>query len=154
MCFWRVSNQSIATHRCSLISADIGVGIQSVALDVLHTMHLGVLAHYCLGANLRMELPCQDQGENLEDLHTAITCSGVAVSSFFKKSTSWSPICGTGTSKIGTKGETSTIRSKVCRSTHSYDRTSTRGVGRLGGGVVWPIQLVLLPPGPGNHLTS
>ena len=66
-----------------------------------------------------------------EILGTAITCSTSAGASIFRrKSTTRSPNCGTGTSRICTKGEKSTMCATVCRRTPSCGRTSTRGVGR------------------------
>ena len=78
-------------------------------------------------------------------------------SSFLMNSTTCSPlICGTGSSRICTKGEKSTMCAPVCRRTPGSGRTSTRGVGRTkstsrhrptcstpclapvwGGGVIW-----------------
>ena len=50
---------------------------------------------------------------------TAITCSGTEVSRCLKASTSCSPDCGTGTSRICTMGAKSESCSTVCRCTRS-----------------------------------
>ena len=80
------------------------------------------LLNSVLGENLEddapfhQELRSQRSILSVEILGTAITCStGDCVSCIFMNSTSWSPVCGTGTSRICTKGETSTMCTMVCR---------------------------------------
>ena len=42
--FWRVEEETICLHRCPLFDADLGITpVGSIALDLLHMMHLGVL---------------------------------------------------------------------------------------------------------------
>ena len=58
---------------------------------------------------------------------TAMTCSRIAVSRSLRTSTSWSTICGTGTSRICTIGAKSASCSTACRWTRSCGpRGSTR----------------------------
>lgn len=46
--FWRRSRESLCTRRCPLFDEQCGVSIvRSVALDVLHTLHLGVMLSWC-----------------------------------------------------------------------------------------------------------
>ena len=81
-------------------------------------------------------------------LGTAIWRSGTR-----NASNTWSTNCGTGVSRICTNGASSPRSSTTCRSTRPCGRTSTRGVGRVGGrshqalGVVQLVSLLL--PGPG-----
>ena len=44
--FWRRDNNTVALHRNPIFSVP-GVSIQSMAIDVLHTLHLGVFKTYC-----------------------------------------------------------------------------------------------------------
>ena len=104
-----------------------------------------------------------------EILGTSINCSGTELSKSLSTSTSWSTICGTGTSRICTMGARSASCSTVCRWTRSCGPGgSTRPVGRLFvvqaeehrlGRRSRPelgraLHLALLLPGPGLPLSS
>ena len=65
-----------------------------------------------------------------EILGTALTCSGIEASKSLSTATSWSTICGTGTSRIWTTGAKSASCSTVCRCTHSGGRGSAKASGR------------------------
>jgi len=46
--FWRPLMNSICTHRCPLFDAALGITPKrSIALDLLHTLHLGVMLVWC-----------------------------------------------------------------------------------------------------------
>ena len=77
-----------------------------------------------------------------EIMGTSITCSGTEMSKCLTASTSWSPDCGTGASRIctiGAKRTKSTICSTVCRWTRSC---GPGGSARLAG---------RLPPGSSSN---
>ena len=44
--WWRPSNDTWVRRRCPLFSDDYGVGVQSLIVDILHCLHLGVLQKY------------------------------------------------------------------------------------------------------------
>ena len=64
-----------------------------------------------------------------EILGTAINCLGIAASKSRNTSTCWSTICGTGTSRMCTKGQTSTRCSTVCSCTRCCGRGSAKAPG-------------------------
>ena len=66
-----------------------------------------------------------------EILGTSIACSGMRTSKSRHTSTSWFPICGTGTSSDGAKSTVSTICSTVCRWSLSCGLTSYIRSGRV-----------------------
>ena len=45
--FWRRENDTLALHRNPLFRTDLGITIQCFAIDVMHTLHLGVFKAYC-----------------------------------------------------------------------------------------------------------
>ena len=46
--FWRPGNESLAKHRCPLMDEGIGITIETLMIDVLHTLYLhGVYARFC-----------------------------------------------------------------------------------------------------------
>ena len=47
--FWRPANQTICSHRCPLFFAR-GVGVESCAIDGLHTLNLGPYKDFCVSA--------------------------------------------------------------------------------------------------------
>jgi hypothetical protein len=47
--FWRSQNEPICKHRCEVFSIP-GVTLLSLAIDILHTLHLGVYKSYCMTA--------------------------------------------------------------------------------------------------------
>ena len=46
--FWRSANQSITLHRNPIFSRSLGCTLETLALDVLHILHLGVFKLYCM----------------------------------------------------------------------------------------------------------
>ena len=48
--FWRQSAATFATHRNPLMSPTTGISIRTIALDTLHTNHLGVYKAFCCKA--------------------------------------------------------------------------------------------------------
>ena len=48
--FWRPVNNTLALHRNQVFGANTGISIQNIAIDVLHTLHLGVFKQYCMDA--------------------------------------------------------------------------------------------------------
>ena len=53
--FWRTSEQSLCLRRCPLFDPRIGVTpCRSIALDLLHTLHLGVMKSFCAFAIWRI----------------------------------------------------------------------------------------------------
>ena len=46
--FWRTTAETLATHRNPLFDARLGVGPNALAIDVLHTLLLGVVQRYVL----------------------------------------------------------------------------------------------------------
>ena len=48
--FWRRQNNTAAVHRNPLFNARTGLSVQNLAIDVLHTLHLGVFKSYCTTA--------------------------------------------------------------------------------------------------------
>ena len=74
-----------------------------------------------------------------EILGTSITCSATGRSKRRKKSIAQSTTCGTGASRICTNGARSAKCYTACRCTRPSVRTSSRGVGRVGGGVIRPM---------------
>lgn len=46
ICFWRRSSESMTKHRFPLFCDDVGISPASLALDLLHTFHLGVLTAF------------------------------------------------------------------------------------------------------------
>ena len=48
--FWSVASQSRALHRNPLFSEELGVGLHSLAIDILHTLYLGVVARWVVAA--------------------------------------------------------------------------------------------------------
>ena len=77
-------------------------------------------------------LPC-------EILGTSITCSGTTLSKSLKTPSSWSSICGTGSSRTYTGTKVSTIWSTVCR---SCGQGSSIGPGRspAAGSSSWKVK--------------
>jgi hypothetical protein len=45
--FWRTSAETLTRHRNPLFQHDTGVDQNSLAMDALHTLHLGVFLNYC-----------------------------------------------------------------------------------------------------------
>ena len=45
--FWRTRYQTKMMHRNPLLLESLGIGIYSLAIDVLHTVHLGVMQRFC-----------------------------------------------------------------------------------------------------------
>jgi hypothetical protein len=45
--FWRRPNQTIATRRCPLFCPEAGLTIETLTVDPLHTLHLGVYKDFC-----------------------------------------------------------------------------------------------------------
>ena len=46
--FWRPDNESLAKHRCPLMDEAIGITVETLMIDVLHTLYLhGVYARFC-----------------------------------------------------------------------------------------------------------
>ena len=50
--FWRCSRESVARHRNPLWDPTIGLTLESLYFDILHTLHLGVSDFYGEGINL------------------------------------------------------------------------------------------------------
>ena len=48
--FWRPANQTLALHRNPLFTDELGVSVQTLALDCLHVLHLGVFNVFCCHA--------------------------------------------------------------------------------------------------------
>ena len=48
--FWRFGNATMTHHRNPIFCAATGVTIATLALDSLHTLHLGVYKDYCMAA--------------------------------------------------------------------------------------------------------
>ena len=48
--WWRPAAETSARHRNPLLSASIGVSLRTIVVDLLHTMHLGVLHRYVRSA--------------------------------------------------------------------------------------------------------
>ena len=46
--FWRKRYQTKLLHRVPICSAVLGIGISSIAIDVLHCVHLGVMQRFCM----------------------------------------------------------------------------------------------------------
>ena len=45
--FWRTRYQTKVVHRNPLFLDSLGIGVHSMAIDVLHTVHLGVMQRFC-----------------------------------------------------------------------------------------------------------
>ena len=60
-------------------------------------------------------VPREEDGMDTRSWALRSPCSGMATSKILSTSTGWSTTCGTGTSRIFTKGETPTMCSTVCR---------------------------------------
>ena len=44
---WRRSEETLCTHRCPLWDIDIGITpSKTIAIDLMHTLHLGVMQEY------------------------------------------------------------------------------------------------------------
>jgi len=41
--FWRSRNQTMSKHRNPLFDKSIGIGVELIAIDIMHTIHLGVM---------------------------------------------------------------------------------------------------------------
>jgi hypothetical protein len=52
--FWRQSSETLCTHRCGLFSRRSGLLPESLCVDELHTMHLGVIEEYNLAVFWQM----------------------------------------------------------------------------------------------------
>jgi hypothetical protein len=46
--FWRTKNETKTKHRNPLFHESTGVGVDALAIDNLHTLHLGVFKHYVM----------------------------------------------------------------------------------------------------------
>ena len=44
--FWRTSNQKHAIHRMPLFDDGLGISVDTIALDTLHTLHLGIMNRF------------------------------------------------------------------------------------------------------------
>ena len=52
--FWRTSVQKGILHRCPLFAEGLGLSHSSFCLDVLHTLHLGIMNRYVHGVFMRL----------------------------------------------------------------------------------------------------
>lgn len=46
--FWRPATETLAKHRNPLLSPSLGTGLGTLAIDTLHTLHLGVLKRFVM----------------------------------------------------------------------------------------------------------
>ena len=46
--FWRVSQETLTRHRNPIFCQALGIGISSLCIDTLHTLHLGVIKRFCM----------------------------------------------------------------------------------------------------------
>ena len=75
--FWRVSEETISHHRNPIFNASIGVTIASIAVDTLHTLHLGVFlafSRYVLWVLLDCGCWAPNQGNEAERIQVALMC--------------------------------------------------------------------------------
>ena len=71
--FWRVSRTSLTKHRNPLFDARLGITVQSLMLDTLHILHLGVFKVYCCHALWTMVAnDVWECGDNREDVRLQV----------------------------------------------------------------------------------